>query len=254
MTQAEKAASFAAMHVKGDPLILYNAWDAGSAAAVAAAGGRAVATGSWSVAAAQGYPDGQQIPLDLLETIAGRIVASVDVPVTIDFEGAYGVEPDRVAENVRRMAAVGAVGINFEDRVVDGAGLHSPAAQADRIAAIRGVAEGAGVPFFINARTDLFLQERDPDRHGDHLAAAKERAAAYAEAGASGFFVPGLGRADWIAEICEATPLPVNVMKATDEGTTAELASLGVARISYGPRPYRWMLEDFGERCRSALA
>lgn len=238
MTQAEKARQFAALHVPGSPLILYNIWDAGGAKAIAGAGAKAIATGSWSVAGAHGYPDGQAIPLDLVLQVVGRIVATVDLPVTLDFEGGYAEVPEEVAANVAQVIGAGVIGINFEDQVVGGSGLHPIEAQSARIAAIRRIADAADVPFFINARTDLFIKEKDRTRHGDLLGEARERAAAFAEAGASGFFVPRLSDPDLIGAVCESSPLPVNVMMAGGVPGIADLAGLGVARVSYGPGPY----------------
>ncbi len=247
MSQADRARQFADLHVPGSPLVLYNIWDAGGAKAIAEAGAKAVATGSWSVAAAQGYPDGQAIPLDLHLEIVSRIAATVGVPVTMDFEGGYAESPDGVAANIARVIATGAIGINFEDQIVGGEGLHAPEAQCERIAAVRRVADEAGVPLFVNARTDLFLKEKDRARHGDLVPAAIERGAAYAESGGSGFFVPGLVDPDLIGAVCEASSLPVNVMM---RGTPAidVLAGLGVARISYGPGPYVQAIADLSER------
>ncbi len=251
MTTADKARNFAALHRKGDPLVLYNIWDAGSAKTVAAEGARALATGSWSVAAAQGYPDGEAIPLELLETIAGQIVRAVDVPVSVDFEGAYAVAPEEVATHVRRVVALGAVGINFEDQIVAGEGLHPIAKQIERIAAAR---QAAGTqPFYLNARTDLFLKEQDSTRHPSLLPLAKERATAYAEAGASGFFVPGLTEPELIGEMCSATELPVNVMMAPGQAPLPRLAELGVARISHGPGPYRKIQQELKTHYRKAM-
>ena len=238
MTQARKARDFTDLHVPGTPVVLYNIWDAGGAKAIVEAGAKAVATGSWSVAAAHGYPDRQAIPLDLVLQIVARIAETVDVPVTLDFEGAYAEAPDDVAANVARVIAAGAIGINFEDQVVGGEGLHAPDLQSERIAAIRRAADAADIPFFINARTDLFLKERDSAKQADLLGEAKERAAACAEAGASGFFVPGLVDPELIGAICQAVSLPVNVMMLSGAPSIADLAGLGVARISYGPGPY----------------
>lgn len=252
MTQAEKARAFARLHIPGDPVVLYNIWDAGGAKAVAEAGAKAIATGSWSVAAAQGYPDGEALPLDLLLTIVRRIVAAVELPVTVDFEGAYAQAPDRAAANVVRLIDAGAIGINFEDQVVGGDGLYAMAVQAERIAAIRRVS--ADLPLFINARTDLFLKEPDRGAHAALVAEAIDRAAAYAGAGASGFFVPGLVDAGLIGRICEAVALPVNVMKMRDGPSNRDLASLGVARISHGPGPCRAALADLAERAKAAFA
>lgn len=250
MTQAEKARAFAEMHRPGDPVILYNIWDAGSARAVVEAGAQAVATGSYSVAAAQGYEDREQIPLDLLLTVAARIVLSVEAPVTIDFEGAYAAAPDEVAGNAARLFATGAVGCNFEDQIVGGEGLHAIDAQAARIRTMRGA---AAAPFFINARTDLFLKQQDKSKHRELLGEAKERAAAYAEAGASGFFAPALFDPDLIAELCAASAAPVNIIALPGAPPAADLAAAGVARISYGPVPYRLAMKDLAARCAEAV-
>ncbi|MEM7378448.1 MAG: isocitrate lyase/phosphoenolpyruvate mutase family protein [Pseudomonadota bacterium] len=236
MSQADKATAFHALHVSGTPLVLYNIWDAGGAKTLAKAGAPAVATGSWSVAAAHGYKDGEAIPLDFALRVAARIAATVEVPLTVDFEGGYAVDPATLSGHITQLIDTGAVGLNFEDRVVGGAGLHAGDVQADPIRAIRAAAEAAGVPLFINARTDGFLQSKPAD-HRDHLDAALERAAAYAEAGASGFFVPGLTDLELIAELVRATPLPVNVM-LMDPMTIAGATEAGVARVSFGPAPY----------------
>lgn len=246
MTQAQKATDFKALHKPGDPIVLYNIWDAGSAKAVTKAGAKAVATGSWSVAGAQGYDDGEVIPLEFLEQIAARIVASVDVPVSVDFEGCYAAEAAGVAENVTRIIKAGAIGINFEDRVVQGTGLYEVDAQVARIKAARSAGDAAGVPIFINARTDLFLQS-GPDEHAMLISAALERAAAYAEAGADGVFVPGLGDLALINQVVQGVALPLNVMMGA-QPSVAGLAEQGVARVSYGPAPYRAALKDMVAR------
>lgn len=233
-TQSQKAQDFAALHVSGNPLVLYNIWDAGSAMAVAKAGAAAVATGSWSVAGAQGYGDGEKIPLSLLVQIATRISQSVDVPLSVDFEGGYASGGAELTANVAQVIGAGAVGINFEDQIVGGAGLYSIEEQSQRLRAVR----SAGADLFINARTDLFLKERDSSRHGGLLDEAVQRSQAFAAAGASGFFVPGLSDLDLIAQVCEASPLPVNVMMRGDTMTRHAVAKAGVARASYGPQPF----------------
>src|SRR5215471_21468323 len=133
MNQAENAARFAGLHVKGAPLLLYNAWDAGSAKAIVEAGGKAIATSSWSVAEAQGYRDGETIPIGLAEQIIGRIVATIDVPVTMDFEGGYSEDEGELSDNISRLLDLGVIGINFEDRIVKGAGLYDLKRQAGRV-------------------------------------------------------------------------------------------------------------------------
>jgi 2-methylisocitrate lyase-like PEP mutase family enzyme len=235
MKQSEKATRFAALHVKGAPLLLYNAWDAGSAKSISDAEAKAIATSSWAVAEAQGYRDGETIPMGLVEQIVARIVDTINLPVTVDFEGGYSEDDDALAENVSRMLDLGVVGINFEDRIVKGVGLHTIDRQARRIAAIRSAADKKGINLFINARTDLFLGQGDPAKSvGDAL----DRAKAYANAGASGFFVPGLVDDALIGRICDGTALAVNVMIMEGVPSTKRLSELGVARISYGPIPY----------------
>jgi 2-methylisocitrate lyase-like PEP mutase family enzyme len=237
MSQIDKATQFRSLHVKGSPVLLYNAWDTGSAKAIVKAGAPAIATSSWAVAAAHGYADGESIPLALVHEIVRRISSAVDVPVSVDFEGGYSADESGLADNVERLLDLGIVGINFEDRVVSGEGLYAIDRQARRIAAIRGAATRKGVPLFINARTDLFLGRGTPDPK-DSLGAALERAAAYAAAGASGFFIPGLKDETLIGRICEAVELPVNVLMLNGVPAPQRLAQLGAARLSWGTMAY----------------
>jgi 2-methylisocitrate lyase-like PEP mutase family enzyme len=236
MATADQYHAFAALHVKGDPLVLFNCWDAGSAAAIASAGAKALASGSWSVAEANGYRDGEQLPFDLVVANAARIVRAVDLPVSIDIEGGYGAAPETVAASAKAVADVGAIGCNFEDRVVAGEGLYDMAGQALRIAAMRAA---VGDAFFINARTDIFLSAPAETHDDAKLDDAIARARAYADAGASGFFAPGLVDERLIERLVQASPLPVNIMMFPGVPDHARLASLGVARISHGPGPYR---------------
>src|SRR3982751_3808471 len=150
-----KYETFAALHVPGAPVVLYNIWDVGSALAVVKAGAKAGATGSHPVADANGWPDGQQVPLDFALANAKRIVEAVELPLTVDFESAYSDDPDEGAANVARLAATGAVGCNFEDQVIGGEGLHPIELQAARLRAARAA---AGPGFFLNARTDILLK------------------------------------------------------------------------------------------------
>lgn len=242
-TQKEKAELFKGLHVKGEPVILFNIWDAGSARAVEEAGAKAIATGSHSVAAANGFDDGEALPIDVALANAERIAKSVAVPVTLDFEGGYAEDVAGLRANIGRVIDAGVVGINFEDQVVGGEGLYSVEQQAARIAAVREAAEANGVPLFINARTDVFLKTYPAVHTREQLDEVIVRAAAYADAGASGLFAPGLRDPEMIKELCERTTLPVNIMVLPDTPSNADMAKLGVSRISYGPGPYRQMYE-----------
>lgn len=249
-----KCQAFTDLHVKEAPLVLYNVWDAGGAKALEEAGAKAVATGSWSMAAAHGYADGQNMPLDFMLGIITRIVQSVVCPVSVDFEGGFATEPSQIAENVSRLLDTGAVGLNFEDQVVGGPGLNSVADQCRRIEAIRTRSEMAGIPVFLNARTDVFLKADGTANHTELQAEALTRLDAYADAGADGFFVPGLTDPDLIAEICASAPIPVNVMMSDALPSVAAIAKLGVARASYGPFPYFKAMAAFSDAYGKALA
>ena len=246
---ASKFETFAALHVPGDPVVLYNVWDAGSAQAVARAGAKAMATGSHPVADANGWPDGQGVPIDFVFENAKRVVAAVELPVTIDFESAYAVEPEEAAANVARLKETGAVGCNFEDQVIGGECVHELDLQCRRIVAIR---KAVGDDFFINARTDLFLKT---DTYDDALVdKVIERGRAYADSGASGFFVPRLADPKQAERVARDVPLPLNLIAFPGAPPNRDWANAGVARISYGPFPHRALMKQLEEAAREALA
>ena len=234
----EHAETFHRLHVAGDPLVLVNIWDAGSAKSVADGGATAIATSSWSVAGARGEADGERITLEsLLETVSA-IVCSVDLPVTVDFESGYSENADGISANITRLIAAGAIGCNLEDGIPGTGRMRSIEEQSARIAAARQAAQHAGIPLFINARTDSFLLA-SAEQHGAHLAEAKARARAYAAAGANGFFIPGLTDLELIAEIVRSSPVPVNAMVPDLAADLRPFAHAGVARVSFGPSPWR---------------
>jgi 2-methylisocitrate lyase-like PEP mutase family enzyme len=249
----QKARDFAALHVRGNPIIIYNAWDVGSAKAIAAAGAKAIGTGSWSVAAAYGFDDGEKIPLDLVLDNASRIAGAIDIPLTLDFEGGYARGGRELESNIRRVIEAGVVGINFEDRIIDTRALYSAEEQAERVRVIRRAADAAGVPLFINARTDVFLSN-DVGRHADLVGEAIERGRAYVAAGASGIFVPGIRDEDLIRRVCAGLTVPVNVIFLPELPPRDRLAAAGVGRISYGPRPYRETMARLTDAARAAIA
>ena len=243
----ERVEQFRAMHVPGDPLVLFNIWDAGSARAVAGAGAKAIATGSYGVAEAYGLKDGEEMPLDLALANLERIVSVVTVPVTIDMESGYGATPAEVVASVARARASGAAGINIEDRNPGETVLVPIAEQAERLSA------AAASGLFVNARCDVF-RGRDAAADGPALVAETlERARAYAHAGASGLFVPFLADAKCIAQICEGSPLPVNILWRPGCGDRAALAKLGVARISHGHQPWAAAMAWLGREAATVL-
>ena len=228
-------------------------WDAGTAKAVDDIGAKAVATGSYAVALANGFNDGENIPLEFVLENLRRIVNAVDRPVSLDFEGGYAVEPGQLRKNIAEVIEAGAIGINFEDRLVRGEGLYPIEQQSERIRAIRQAADEQGIPLFINARADVVLPLPTDQHTESHLDQLIERVQAYAEAGADGFFAPGLVSPDFIGRLCDASPLPVNILVWPGVPSSKELASLGVARISYGGGSYRTTMGAFKEAGKIAI-
>src|SRR5215469_13114706 len=166
--QRRKAERFRALHVRGTPVVLFNIWDPGSAKAVAAGGALALATGSWSVAHANGFADGEETPLALAIDNLRRIARAVDLPVTVDLESGYGEMPEKVGETIRLAIEAGAVGCNLEDSFPADGSLRETAAQVARLRRARQSADAAGIGFFINARTDVFFQ-RPAGQHDEEM-------------------------------------------------------------------------------------
>jgi 2-methylisocitrate lyase-like PEP mutase family enzyme len=240
--------AFAALHVPGDPVVLYNIWDAGSAQAVIRAGAKALATGSHPVADANGWPDGQGVPIEFALANARRIADSTDLPLTVDFESAYSEDPQAGADNVVRLADTGAIGCNFEDQVIGGEGVHPLKTQVKRIEAIR---RAVGDDFFINARTDLYLKTQEHD--AALVDEVIERGIAFADAGANGFFVPRLADPRQVERIVKDVPLPLNLIAFPGAPSKAEWANAGVARISHGPFPHRALMAKLEDMAKAAI-
>jgi len=256
--QKSKIDTFRALHKQGDPIVLFNVWDAGSTKAVDKAGAKAVATGSAPVAMAQGFPDGEKIPLEMAIANIERILAATDLPVTMDLEGGYGADETVIVNTVQQAVATGIVGFNFEDQIVGGEGLYDAQTQSKRVAAARmsadQAADGASSTPFINARTDIFLKAK-PDTHTEAmLNEAIERAKAYEQVGADGFFAPGLANEKMIARLCKEVSLPVNIIALPYVPAKSVLIELGVARISYGPVPYLQMMKSLTNSATEAFS
>ncbi len=250
---SEKAQYFRSLHVPGHPVVLFNIWDVGSAKAVESAGARAIATGSWSVAKANGHDDGERVPLDLAIDNLARIVRATALPVTIDLESGYGRTPEAVGVTVERSIEAGAVGCNLEDSEPGTGSLRATAEQVERIAHARKAADAKQLPYFINLRCDVFfLDAAAPENDDERIRVVLERARAYAAAGADGLFVPGLANGRLIGLVAEASPLPLNIMVSGATPSLRELSSLGVARVSHGPRPYVSTMKALEEAARQA--
>ncbi|NYH55708.1 2-methylisocitrate lyase-like PEP mutase family enzyme [Nocardiopsis arvandica] len=217
---------FRALHLEGDPLLLPNAWDHASAAALAAAGFRAVGTTSLGVAAAAGLPDGQGHTREETLRLA-RGLSRLDVLVSVDVEGGFGGSPAQVAALAAELERTGIAGINLEDGLPDG-GLADVGRQQE---VVRAVGEAAP-SLFLNARTDTWWLP-------GHTGQTADRAAAYEEAGADGVFVPGLRDEEEIAALSGALRVPLNILHSPTGPPPRVLAELGVRRVSCGSLLFR---------------
>jgi len=223
---AAAAKAFHALHQGAAPLVLANCWDAGSARLIESLGAKAVATTSAGFAWSLGYPDGDAVPVGVLAKAVGAVARVVKVPVSVDMEGGYSKDPALVGNAAARVVDAGAVGINIED------GSDKPEALVAKIAAIRQSTAKLGVDLFINARTDVYLRGLAPPE--TRVETVLARARQYIAAGASGIFVPGLTDAAAIKQIASAVDRPLNVMASKGLPPLADLAKLGVKRLSAG--------------------
>ena len=235
-TQMEKARRFREIHRSGHILVLPNAWDAASARVFEDAGFGAVGTTSAGVAWVLGHPDGQVASRDDSIDAIRRIVRAVRVPVTADVERGFGTTAAELTETARAVIDAGAVGVNIEDGRDVAAGTLTPAEiHVERIRTFRAAADAAGIPLFINARTDVwFLPSDDPRAQ---VAETIRRAALFVAAGADGIFVPGIMKPEAISEVVRAVAAPVNVYAFAGMPSAPELEALGVARVSVGCGP-----------------
>lgn len=222
------AAAEAFQRLHEDFLILPNAWDAVSAKVVERAGAKAIATSSAAVAWAHGYSDGHDLPFDKLLYTVQEIVRVCPLPLSVDAEGGYSDDPAEVGRNVEALIGVGAAGMNLED----GAGAHE--LHLRKIEAARAAADRAGVQFYINARTDVYLKQLTPPELA--LGETIRRGKACVEAGASGLFAPFVIKPDEIKAIADAVPAPLNVIAWAGVPKAEELKRLGARRLSAGTK------------------
>ncbi|TDV50005.1 2-methylisocitrate lyase-like PEP mutase family enzyme [Pseudomonas graminis] len=220
------AQTFRSLHHQSIVLRLPNAWDAGSARLFESLGATAIATTSAGVAWAQGYADGRVFPVDTAVSVAASIARLISVPLSVDIENGYSDDPQTVAENVRRVLEVGAVGINLED------GSDAPQLLARKIEAIKSMAANNGFDVFINARTDVYLASLVPEHA--RVEESLKRGHMYREAGADGLFVAALVDVEQIKAVVAGIDLPINVLARQGLPDAEALAQLGVRRLSAG--------------------
>jgi len=236
------------LHVPGAPLVLPNAWDVASARAVVAAGFPVVATTSGGVAAALGYEDREGAPAAEMLAAAARIGSAVEVPVTIDAEAGYGLGP---AELVAALKRAGAAGCNLEDTNHASGTLRDPLEHASWLRSVREAAAADEYGLVVNARVDVFLAASGDTAQRDLVPEALRRARAYVEAGADCVYPIFLWDAGAVAAFVAEAPGPVNILATARAPSPAELAELGVARVSYGSLLHRQTMEQFARSLAS---
>jgi len=247
--QAELARQFLELHHGPKILVLPNAWDVASARLFEDAGFPAIATTSAGVANSLGYADGQKIPREEMLAAVRRIAEAVEVPVTADMEAGFGSTPEEVAGTAQAVIAAGAVGMNLEDGAEGKPdSLANMNFQKEIIQAVLEVVEGAGVPFVLNARTDIFLYGIGPAE--TRMARTIERLNAYRAAGAQSLFAPVVKDEETIAQLAREVAGPLNILATVGSPPVAELQRLGVARVSVGSGPMRAALGFLGRMAR----
>ena len=231
------------LHQEPAILVLVNAWDVASARTIAALPGcRAIATASWSIAAARGVPDGERLSRDEMLAAAARIAAAVDLPVTADLESGYGATPRDVAETIAHALDAGIVGANIEDR-----NRPTPEAAA-RVAAARERADAEGIPFVVNARLDM------PIATTSEAEEAVVRARAYLDAGADCIYPIRITDAVVLEDLVGRIAAPVNALGRPGGSSVTELEALGVARVSFGPGPMGAAMAALARAGRALIA
>ena len=228
-----KADAFRNMHHAPPLLVLPNAWDAVTARLFVQAGARAIATTSAGIAAALGYPDGQNVPSELMMQAIARIANAVSVPVTADIESGYADSPKELGESMRAVINAGAIGVNLEDATGDSSQpLFALEEQIERIRAAREAADNINVPVVINARTDVYLEK--VGEPATRFAETVRRLNAYHQAGADCLFVPGVTDMPMLTQLVQSVAGPLNVLAGPGMPPVADLQRIGIARLSVG--------------------
>ena len=231
--QAEKAGLFRKLHHGPKMLVLPNAWDVASACILEECGFPAIATTSAGIAYSLGYPDGQRISRDEMLEVVGHIAHAVSIPVTADLEAGYGTTVKDMTETVKAAIEAGAIGMNLEDVTGDDEGSQvDTALQVEKIRGIVETGASLGVPFVLNARTDVYLMPIGTE--ATRFERTVERLRAYRDAGATCMFAPGVYDRETIAKLVEALKAPLNILANPACPSLGELEKIGVARLSAG--------------------
>jgi len=234
MNQQAKANLLFELHKSGKMLVLPNIWDSLGAMLLESIGYPVIATAGAAIAFTHGYENGKQVPFADVLNILTRIVACVDKPLTADIETGYSNTNSGLYENIKLLIKSGIVGINFEDSAMEHGGLNSIEVQCEKIRLIREASKEAGIRLFINARTDVYIKQKEL-QEADKLNEAIKRGKAYRDSGADCIFPVGVNHELHIKEIASQLAMPVNILAAPGIPDLKTLQALGVSRVSLGP-------------------
>jgi len=239
--------TFHDLHQQPAPLLIGNVWDVPSATVAEQLGSQAIGTSSAAMANMLGFPDGEKMDFAHLLLLTERILAHVNIPLSVDLEAGYSRDPDMIARHINQLHGLGVVGVNLEDSVVtDQRRIQEAEVFADIIASVR---EKISPAFFLNIRTDTYFLDV-PGK----LAQTQRRGQLYADAGADGLFVPKMVSEEDISEIVASVALPLNVMCFPGLPTFEKHGQMGVQRISMGNFLHASQSSDLSERLALILA
>jgi 2-methylisocitrate lyase-like PEP mutase family enzyme len=250
-TQRERAEHIQRLHAREQLMVVPNAWDSASARVEEALGFETIATTSSAMAWSQGHADGQNMGLENVLAVVERMVASVEIPLSVDYESGYVEETGSIERSIEAVLDAGAVGFGLEDSDFSGEGIRPAEEHAERIAAAREVCGRRAIPALIVGRTELFL--RTPATPEDGADEAVRRLRLYAEAGADVVFAPGSEEPELVTRLIAEVPKPLNVLRLRRSTTLAALAELGVRRVTVGGASYQVALAGL-ERALTGLS
>ena len=242
--------NFKNLHHQDRPLFIGNVWDVPSAKIAEKLQIQAIGTSSSAIAALLGYEDGEEMTFSELEYMVKRIAANTTLPLSVDLEAGYSRDPKQIVHNIKRLVALGVVGINIEDSMVDTTRVLLDANEfSTKLLKVNELLKKEQVDVFINVRTDTFLLG-----HPNVLEETKMRIQLYERAGANGIFTPCIENASDIKEIVHCTSLPINVMCMPNLPDFDTLTALGVKRISMGNFLFENMYRQFEDTTNEILS
>lgn len=233
--QQLKAKQFHQLHHSGKMLVLPNIWDPLGAVLLESMEYPAIATASAAMSFANGYEDGENLPLNDFLALLTKIASSVNIPVTADIESGYASNDEQLKENIKRFISTGIVGLNIEDSDKETNTLLPVEVQCNRIRIVKDVAAQMGIPLFVNARADVYIHGHEFETSEAKLEETIKRGLAYKNAGADCFYPIVMRKENDIRETIDQLQMPVNILTLPGIPELSTLSEMGLARVTLGP-------------------